>query len=148
MPGPSNRSTAGSCWNRSRVTQRITIMTGLTSTASKTFLGNVKVRTKILGGSGVILLALAIVGGLSFLAFSNVAGDFEEFSSTAELGSITEELSGDFTNLRREAGEFLLTEDAAILAEAEELMKEMTANVGQASGLARSEQETKEIAEV
>ena len=123
-------------------------MTALGSTVSKTFLGNVKVRTKILGGSGVILLALAIVGGVSFFAFNNVDNDFEEFSGAAELGSITEELNGDFTNLRREAGEFLLTEDAAILGEAEELIKEMAENVSHASGLARTEEETKEIAEV
>ncbi len=123
-------------------------MTALDSTVSKTFLGNIKVRTKILGGSGVILLALAIVGGLSFLAFSNVDSDFEEYSSAAELGNVTNELAGDFTSLRREAGEFLLTEDAGLLVEAEELIKEMTADVGQATSLARNEQETKEIAEV
>jgi methyl-accepting chemotaxis protein len=123
-------------------------MTAHNSTASRTFLGNVKVRIKILGGSGIILLALAIVGGLSFVAFSNVAGDFEDYSSTAELGNVTEELTGDFMNLRREAGEFLLTEDAAILGEAEELIKEMAEDVSHASGMARNAQESKEIAEI
>jgi methyl-accepting chemotaxis protein len=123
-------------------------MTAVGSTVSKTFLGNIKVRTKILGGSGIILSALVVVGGLSFLAFTNVAHDFEEYSSAAALGNTAEELAGDFASLQAEADEFLLTENAAVLAEADELIKEMTGNIDQAKALARTEEETKEIAEV
>ena len=123
-------------------------MAAIASNTNKTFLGNIKVRAKILGGSGVILLALAAVGGLSFLAFSNVANDFHEYSDAAALGSLSKELAGDFAALDRDANEFLLTEDAAILTKAEDQTKEMMAAIDQAKALARDEQEAKDIAEV
>ncbi len=123
-------------------------MTTISSNASRTFLGNVKVRTKILGGSGIVLLTLAVVGGLSFLAFTNVAGDFEEYSNAAALGNTAEELAGNFASLKADADEFLLTEDAAALTKADELIKEMTGAVARAKTLARNEEEVKEIVEV
>jgi len=123
-------------------------MTMAGSTASKTFLGNIKVRTKILGGSGVILSALAVVGGLSFLAFSSVSGDFGDYSDAAALGSFSKDLAGDFAALNGDASEFLLTQDATILNKAEDETKQMMQSIGQAKELARDEQEAKDIAEV
>ncbi|MDQ7246729.1 methyl-accepting chemotaxis protein [Dongia sedimenti] len=123
-------------------------MIALRSANDKTFLGNIKVRTKILGGSGLILLALAVVGGLAFLSFSKVANDFDEFSEVASLEGLSQELAGNFSGLTSDASEFLLTGDAAILAKAEELAKEMTETVGKAKAKARSAKEAKEIDEV
>ena len=123
-------------------------MTADSATISKTFLGNVRVRTKILGGSGVILLALAIVGGLSFFAFSKVAGDFAEYSDAAALGGFSKDLAGDFATLDGDASQFLLTEDGTILAQAEDETKAMMAAIDQAKALARNDQEAKDIAAV
>ena len=50
--------------------------------------------------------------------------------------------------MQADANEFLLTENAAVLTKTDELIKEMTGIVEQAKGLARTEEETKEIAEV
>ena len=123
-------------------------MAAIASNTNKTFLGNIKVRTKILGGSGVILAALAVVGGLSFFAFSNVADDFDEYSGAAKLGKVSKELAGDFATLDGEANEFLLTEDAALLAKADDQSKEMLGNITEAKTLARSEDEAKDISEI
>jgi methyl-accepting chemotaxis protein/CHASE3 domain sensor protein len=114
----------------------------------KTFLGNVKVRTKILGGSGIILTALVIVGGLSYFAFSNVAHDFEEYSDAAALANLGKDVEAGFAELNNEAKEFLLTEDPAVLAKADALMKEMLGSLDEAKSLAHHEEELKEIAEV
>src|SRR3954468_5169253 len=110
-------------------------MTGLPAVADKTFLGNIKVRTKILGGSGVILAALAAVGGIACLSFSWVTADFEQFSKAAELGNFSKELAGDFAGLNGDANEFLLTGDAAILAKAEEQTKEMADSIDGAKSI-------------
>jgi methyl-accepting chemotaxis protein len=123
-------------------------MSDTQSVPNRTFLGNVRVRAKILGGSGAILLALAVVGGLSFLSFSKVAEDFEEFSEAASLGSLSTELAGDFSGLTKDASEFLLTGDAAILAKAEQLEAQMAEKVKLAKARARNEAQVKELEEV
>jgi len=123
-------------------------MTGLPSVADRTFLGNIKVRTKILGGAGLILAALAAVGGIAYLSFSWVTADFEEFSKAAELGNFSKELAGDFSGLNSDANEFLLTGDAAVLPKAEELIKEMAERIDRAKSTARTADESKDIAEV
>jgi methyl-accepting chemotaxis protein len=124
-------------------------MASVTKTAGdKTFLGNIKVRAKILGGSAVVLLALAVVGGMSFVSFNNVSNDFERYSEAATLGNEAEKLASEFAVLRADGDEFLLTQDAAILDRAEELVKEMVAGAERAKSLARTEQEVKDIAEV
>ena len=123
-------------------------MNAVAASADKTFLGNIKVRTKILGSSGIILLALAAVGGMSFLSFTQVAGEFEEFSHAASLGKMGDELMTDFALLNADAKEFLLTEDAAALIKAEELAREMAGMVEEAKALARTEKEAAEIVAV
>lgn len=123
-------------------------MTAIVSRHAKTFLGSIKVRTKIVGGSGIILGALAIMGGLSFLAFSNVARDFGEYSGVSQLESFSKELTGDFATLSGEAKEFLLSEDTAILAKAAEQTKEMMDDIGEAKALARTEDELKDLAAI
>ncbi len=122
-------------------------MTAVGSIVSKTFLGNVKVRTKILGGSGIILATLVIVGGLSFLAFTNVAHDFEEYSSAAALGNSAED-GGRLRVLAGRRQRIPVDRGSGGSEQDRRLIKEMTGIVEQAKGLARTEEETKEITEV
>ncbi|MEZ5833815.1 MAG: methyl-accepting chemotaxis protein [Dongiaceae bacterium] len=120
----------------------------MSSAQNRTFLGNVRVRTKILGGSGLILMALAIVGGLSYFSFSNVSDDFDEYSDASRLGSFTKTLVGDFATLNGEAKDFLLSEDSTILSKVDEQTKGMIDDISQAKGLARNDDEAKDIAEI
>jgi methyl-accepting chemotaxis protein len=107
----------------------------------RTFLGNMKIRTKLLGGSGIVLGMLAIVGGLSFFSFTLVARNFEDYSEAAKLGAVSKEIAGDFTEINSHAKDFLLTGDTAILTKEQELAAQVAAKIDQAIELSHTDSE-------
>lgn len=114
---------------------------GASPAIDQTFLGNVKIRTKLLGGSGIVLGMLAIVGGLSFFSFTQVAGNFEEYSDAAKLGAASKEIAGGFTEINAHAKDFLLTGDATILTKEEALAASIAAKIDDAIEIAHSDGE-------
>lgn len=121
---------------------------GASPAIDRTFLGNVKIRTKLLGGSGIVLGMLAIVGGLSFFSFTQVAGNFEEYSDAAKLGAASKEIAGGFTEINTHAKDFLLTGDAAILTKEEELAASIAAQIDEAVELSHTARERESLEHV
>ncbi|TDQ80899.1 methyl-accepting chemotaxis protein [Dongia mobilis] len=118
------------------------------ATNDRTFLGNVRIRTKILAGSGIVLGMLAIVGGLSFFSFTHVARNFEEYSEAAKLGVVSKEIAGDFTEINSHAKDFLLSGDTSILTKEEALAAEVAAKIDDAIGLAHTDSEREKLQRV
>ena len=69
-------------------------------------LANMKVRTKISAGFGLLLVLLATVGGMGFYAVSTIGNSFDEYTERAAMLANVEEIEKEFSNLRGYAGEF------------------------------------------
>ena len=89
-------------------------MTKIALTAGKAagmfgFLGNLKVKSKIMLGFACVLALLAAMGGLSYWSLGNVAGDFATYEQRVLVGEISAEIDTETVKLRKEVREFAVT---------------------------------------
>ena len=100
-------------------------------------LANMKVRSKISLGFGLLLVLLTVVGGLGTSAMIRVNDSFDVFALRTAILAHAEDIAKEFTNLRRFTGEFAVTGDEERAARAEEAGKHVKASAADALAAAR-----------
>lgn len=97
------------------------------STGVAAVLANMKVRTKISLGFGLLLVLLSGVGGMGYYALNNIGNSFDTFARRTAIMADAEMIEKEFANLRRYAGEFATTGADERAEKAEEAGKHVKA---------------------
>ena len=77
------------------------------------FIGNLKIRTKIFLGFGVLIAILAIMSGTAVVSFTVVSGLFHEYEELGNLATTTQKIERDLAALDQHAEKFAATGEAA-----------------------------------
>ncbi|HNB27327.1 MAG TPA: methyl-accepting chemotaxis protein [Alphaproteobacteria bacterium] len=109
------------------------------------FIGNLKVRTKIFLGFGVLLAILAIVGGTSIVSFSITSSMFHDYEELGNLATMTQKIERDLAELDQHVGQYAANGAAEDRETVQKMQEQITGLLQQASELARTDQERADI---
>ena len=93
------------------------------------FFANLKVKTKVMIGFGIVLVLLAAVSAASLISFLSVARNFAAFGHGATVVEITDDVDILFLETQRHAAMFGITTDVEHLKHAQEKAKGVRAKV-------------------
>lgn len=93
---------------------------------------NLKIRTKVSVGFGLVIVMLAIGGAAAVSSVGVIGRDFGRFIDRAEVVKITDTIDASLLDLRRHTIQFAFTGDAEADARARHSAKEATDAVGKA----------------
>jgi len=99
---------------------------------------NLKIRTKVSVGFGIVLLMLAVGGAGAVMSISTIKTDFGNYRDRGEAVKSVDRIDSWLLNLRRHTVQFAFTGDAEADAKARHAAKEATAATEDALGLIRS----------
>jgi methyl-accepting chemotaxis protein len=111
-------------------------------------IGNLKIRTKIFLGFGVLIGILAIMSGTAVIAFTIVGNLFHHYEQLANLATTTQRIERDLIELDQHVENYTVTGDAAEHDKVLEIEKEISALVEHAKELATTEEEKAEVAAI
>jgi methyl-accepting chemotaxis protein len=112
------------------------------------FIGNLKIRTKIFLGFGVLIGILAIMSGTAVVSFTVVSGLFHEYEELGNLATTTQKIERDLIELDQHVEKYAATGDAAEHDKVLEVEKGISELVKHAEELATTEEEKAEIAAI
>ncbi len=112
------------------------------------FFGNLRIRTKIFLGFGVLIGILALMSGTAVISFTIVGNLFHHYEELANLATTTQKIERDLVELDQHVEKYAATGDHAEHEKVIELEKEIAALVEQANELATTEAEKAEIASI
>jgi len=98
------------------------------------FLTNLKVRTKISGGFGVLLVILGVVGGLGAYGFHKIGTAFDVYTQRSMVLNLFEDIERDFGTIRRHVREFAITGQDEQAKQAEVVAKQVKATIERGLG--------------
>lgn len=87
---------------------------------------NLKIRTKVSVGFGLVLIMLAIGGAVAVSSVGVISRDFDRFIDRVEVVKIADTIDASLLDLRRHTVQFVFTGDAEADARARHSAKEAT----------------------
>lgn len=111
-------------------------------------IANLKVRSKIFIGFGLLLASLAAVGGLGVLALQNIDALFNRFQQRATVLEIADKIEMGFIDVRRHAQEFGHTGNMEEAKRAEEVGTAVKATIETGLTIVRSPERQKLLQEI
>jgi methyl-accepting chemotaxis protein len=96
------------------------------------FLGNLKVKSKILGGFAPVLAILTAVGGTGYWSLTQAESQFSTYEQRVTVQGMASEIEKDISNIRRNAREYGYTGNPDRLTQAREIAGELKAEVEKA----------------
>jgi methyl-accepting chemotaxis protein len=109
------------------------------------FIGNLKIRTKIFLGFGVLIAILAIMSGTAVVSFTVVSGLFHSYEELGNLATTTQKIERDLAELDQHVEMYAASGDPAEREKVLEIEKELGTLVEHAKELATTEEEKAEI---
>lgn len=109
---------------------------------------NLKIRTKVSIGFGLVLIMLAIGGAAAVSSVGAISGDFVRFIDRSEVVKITDRIDASLLDLRRHTIQFAFTGDAEADARARQSAKEATAAAGQVLAQIKSPELRKSVEDI
>jgi methyl-accepting chemotaxis protein len=111
-------------------------------------LANLKVRTKIAAGFGLLLVILTAVGGTTVTSIVVIGNDFDHFLESAHTMTVVEDIEVATLNLVRDADTFAYTGNAEAVAKAQEAAKEAKAKTDSALRLVKAPELRKKVEDI
>jgi len=111
-------------------------------------LANLKVRSKISAGFGLLVALLGVVGALSVYSLTSIGASFDVFARRTVTLTLAEEIDRDFVNVRRHAGDFALTGNAEEAKRAEDDAKKVKAGIDRSLASTRDPERRKLFQEI
>jgi methyl-accepting chemotaxis protein len=96
------------------------------------FLGNLKVKSKILGGFAPVLVILTAVGGTGYWSLTQADVQFSAYAERVVVQGMASEIEKDVSNIRRNAREYGYTGNPDRLTQAREIAGKLKDEVGKA----------------
>ncbi|HWA45806.1 MAG TPA: methyl-accepting chemotaxis protein [Hypericibacter adhaerens] len=90
---------------------------------------NMKVKTKVLSGFGLVLLLLATVSGISFMGFSSIGTQFGEYIGAVNIVDDASNIERDVVKLRRNIDVYVGTRDTNAAKDAGDVEKKLQAEI-------------------
>ncbi|WP_151175458.1 methyl-accepting chemotaxis protein [Hypericibacter terrae] len=107
-------------------------------------LANMKVKTKVLSGFGLVLLLLAGVSAISFMGFSSISSQFGDYSTAVGVAADAGEIERDVVKLRRNIDNYVGMRDSTAAKDAAEVEKKLQEEID--AGLKHAVDETQKKA--
>lgn len=111
-------------------------------------LSNLKIKSQIMLGSGVILFILVVVGGLSFFNFQRADHEFTLFSHAAEEAAIAAKIEVQFFKLQSVAASFSKANSDAAMAKFRTVGPKLNETIAKAKKLIKNKEHAEKVHEI
>jgi methyl-accepting chemotaxis protein len=109
---------------------------------------NLKIRTKVSAGFGLVLIMLAVVGGTVVTSIDTIGTDFDTFLDRGRAVRAVDDIESAVLKMRRHTAEFAFTGDAEAEAKARQAAKEAKEAADGALGFIKSPEMRKKVEDI